>query len=464
MTRIKTLFFLAFVFLWGLFSFYLGTLKEKEDSSKELQAKAREIPGEASFYDGQNVRSISSIKEHIKKQWALKDTAFVDAISEMETPTSKKPLIVAVIDTGIHASHSCLKSNLWTNPGEIPGNNKDDDGNGFIDDVHGFNFVTHTGDIHDGHGHGTHISGIIAAKGNSSQSPNCRVLGFAPHVQIMTLKYFDEKNSNADNMNFTVKSIEYAVKNGAHIINYSGGGPGSNQEEESAIAKAADKGIIFVAALGNEGTTIGGHVNYYPASYNLPNIISVQNHNPQGSLVHSSNRFKIKPYDDKKVQTAPGENIISTLPPRLFLQTRSKEKRNRYLASFPSQDHYGYMTGTSQATAVVTGVTSLVKSRFPSWSMSRVIAQVVNTGFVEGTERIKEQTGQGKKINVPSVFYMKGSQVNAHDIEDSGSTSTLLYDSEDPKTIKTDEKSSSSSLEELIKVKEELKPKKKNQN
>ena len=230
--------------------------RDAANFSKKNLAKERQlILGTAKFIQNED-KKFSVLKNHAEKQWALKNINFLKAMQVLKEEKHKlQNIIVAVIDTGIHTKHPCLKDSLWTNPKEIPNNKIDDDNNGFIDDIHGWNFVENNNDVQDYHGHGTHISGIIAAQGKSARSPNCRLIGVAPNARIMTLKYFSEKAVN-NNIENTVKSINYAIANGANIINYSGGGPGENNEEKAAVAKAADKNIIFVAALGNDGTKI----------------------------------------------------------------------------------------------------------------------------------------------------------------------------------------------------------------
>ena len=238
----------------------------------------------------------------------------------------------------------------------------------------------------------------------------------ALHVQIMTLKYFDE-GAESDNIKNTVKSIKYAVDNGADIINYSGGGPGANADEKAAIAMAADKNIIFVAALGNEGSYIGKKIKYYPASYEFPNIISVLSKNKEEDIIKSSNRIKLEPLENKLTQNAPGENIISTLPPQIYLQGNLKARVFRQLASHRiNHDNYGWMTGTSQATAVVTGVAALVKTKYPLWTMEKQIDQLDKTGIgQQGTEKIKEATNQGKKLSAEQALIMRGQNVDSSD-------------------------------------------------
>ena len=362
------------------FAFYSFNDKEFFKTRPLSSNERLSIEGTPEYIENQS-SDFSQIQQHLKVQWALKDIGFVKALEQVqrEKPEEDKKPVVAVIDTGIHTKHPCFVGQLWVNKAEIPDNNKDDDKNGFIDDVHGWNFVDNNNDIQDYHGHGSHISGIIAAKGGTS----CKVLGVSPLVKIMTLKYFDPHSKNSNNVDNTVKAVEYAVKMGADIINYSGGGPGASTNEKSAIAKAADKDIIFVAALGNEGSQIGNEESnieeYYPASYKLGNIIAVQSHNKDNKKVESSNYKEIVLPGAKGKQTAPGEKIYSTLPPPVYLQGKLKVKEQRALASY-RDNLYGYMTGTSQGTAVTTGVVALVKLVRPRWSMDQVINLIDQMG------------------------------------------------------------------------------------
>lgn len=240
-----------------------------------------------------------------------------------------KNIVVAIIDTGGDIHHQSLKDKIWTNPGETgldengmsrSENGIDDDDNGFVDDVHGWNFVSGSPEVMDEHGHGTHIAGIVGS--------------VAPDVSLMILKYYDTESNGIDNLTNTIRAIQYAVKMDAKIINYSGGGILKSAQEEAALAWAASKGVLVVAAAGNEGLN-SDFFHFYPADYDLPNILSVGATDREGQLLKMSNHG-VHTVD----VAAPGRNIYSTLP----------------------NGNFGFMSGTSQATAFVTGAAVLMMS------------------------------------------------------------------------------------------------------
>ena len=291
----------------------------------------------------------------IKKKWGL---SHIDAYRAWALSKGNRRIVVAVIDTGMDLHHEDLKGNLWTNSGEtgkdIWGKDKrtnkiDDDKNGYADDVHGWNFVHKNHDLKDRHGHGTHIAGIIGAVGNNGKG----VSGVAPRVRLMTIKYY-ENNFPTDHLKNTINAIRYAVKMKADIINYSGGGLSFSKEEREVIRQAREQGILFVAAAGNE-TSNTDKAHYYPASYNLSNIISVTAIDDQGNMVSSSN-WGVHNVD----VAAPGKNILSTLP----------------------LNGYGYMTGTSQATAYVSGAAALIMDRKQYKKAIKVKKHILNTGDI----------------------------------------------------------------------------------
>jgi len=233
-----------------------------------------------------------------------------------------KEIVVAVVDTGIQGDHSFLRGNIFV-PGKKSGSG-----------AYGVDFsgdkVTFT--PADSHGHGTHVAGIIKS--------------IFPEVKILALKYYNPKASGQANLNATIKALQYAVDNNVDVINYSGGGPEASVEELRVLKQAEKKGILVIAAAGNERSNIDDKRNaYYPASYGLSNIITVGAHDDELNIIPSSN------YGKNTVDiAAPGHRIRSAIP----------------------GDGAGYMTGTSQATAFVTGVAALIKAKYPQMKFDQI--------------------------------------------------------------------------------------------
>jgi thermitase len=308
----------------------------------------------------------------IHQAWGLKKS---DAARAWSVSQGSRKIVVAVIDTGVDKNHEDLAKNLWINPGETGLDSKgrdkatngvDDDGDGYIDDVHGWNFVSNSSDLTDNHGHGTHIAGIIGAEAGNKKG----IAGIAPEVSLMVLKYYDPKVPSTDNLKNTVNAIKYAVKMKANIINYSGGGTEFSKDEHDAIEEARKQGILFVAAAGNERSN-SDHHKYYPADYGLSNIISVTAIDPSTEVLSSSN------YGTQTVDiAAPGQNILSTLP----------------------NNAYGYMTGTSQATAFVTGAAVLVMAHRDQFQAEDVKKYILATGDSESSLLAKCRTS--KQLNL----------------------------------------------------------------
>lgn len=303
---------------------------------------------------------------------------------------------VCVIDTGIDVNHPDLANNLWINPGESCFNKEkkrhevceksrngvDDSGNGFIDDVYGWNFVSNNNNLTDNHGHGTHISGIIGAEGGNGIG----ISGISPRVSIITAKYYDPQAPPQNNLANTIRAIRYCVQAGAHIINYSGGGTEPSDLERNAIADAKDaqgRPILFIAAAGNERSN-SDVKKYYPAGYGLPNIISVTAIDRDKKVLASSN-YGVTTVD----LAAPGHNLYSTLP----------------------GGKYGTMTGTSQATAVVTGAAALIKSRHRDYTANEVIAAITESGDYDPS-RLAGKTRSFKRLNIYRALSIVGEGVN----------------------------------------------------
>jgi subtilisin family serine protease len=221
-------------------------------------------------------------------------------------PTTNE-IVVGIIDTGIDPTHPDLVNNLWTNPGEIPGNGLDDDGNGYVDDIHGYDFVLGTGSLTDSGFHGTHVAGTIAATGNNAIG----VIGVDFQAHIMALKVSSD-GSSIDSAAET-EAIQYAAMmktRGVNVValNASYGGGSSSSIEESAMQAAGDVGIVFCVAAGNNGAN-NDTMPFYPASYRLANMIVVAASDQTDALASFSD------YGAATVDlAAPGVNILSCLP------------------------------------------------------------------------------------------------------------------------------------------------------
>lgn len=251
-----------------------------------------------------------------------------------------KGTVVAVIDTGVDYTHKDLADNIWVNEGEIPGNGIDDDGNGYVDDVHGVDFVEGDSDPMDEHGHGTHVAGIIAmTPGNGGG------VGVAYGAKIMCVRAGQANGSFASSD--IAKAIKYAADNGADVINMSFGGTGRSYLVESALQDAFPS-CVLVAAAGNDGlpTTDAINAGYfntediYPAGYKY--VLGVMATDNNKSLASFSNWDYLEGQNCEYEMAAPGVNIYSTLP------------GNRYAC----------WSGTSMATPNVAAAAAILRSKY----------------------------------------------------------------------------------------------------
>lgn len=256
----------------------------------------------------------------------------------------KKEIVVAVVDTGIDPTHPFLEKNIYVKTGKV---NLENFGVDFSKDK------KIKGTPIDQHGHGTHVSGIIKS--------------IYPEVKILALKYYNPSASGFANLNSTVEALRYAVDNNVDVINYSGGGPEAAAEELQILKEAERKGILVVAAAGNEESNIDDKRKaYFPASYGLKNIISVTAYDEELKMLPSSN------YGRVSVDIfAPGYRIKSSL----------------------QNGRAGYLTGTSQATAFVTGVAALIRSQYPEISTEKLKEIIKNSAKKEASMEGKCATG-----------------------------------------------------------------------
>ncbi|MEH2092962.1 CARDB domain-containing protein [Nostoc sp.] len=262
-------------------------------------------------------------------------------------------VIVAVIDTGVDYNHPDLNANIWKNTKEIAGNGKDDDGNGYIDDVNGWNFVGNNNNPLDDEGHGTHVSGTIAAVKN-----NFGVTGIAYNAKIMPVKVLGSDGQGSSSA--IAKGIRYAVDNGANVINLSLGGS-ANSDEQSAIQYAASKGVFVVSAAGNDG----GTAPIYPARYADQWGLAVGAVSYNRTLADFSNRAGTTPL---AYVTAPGAYLTGDDDGYLGIGIYSTLPGNKY----------GFEDGTSMAAPHVAGVIALMLSAKKGLTNAQV-RQIVTT-------------------------------------------------------------------------------------
>jgi len=286
-------------------------------------------------------------------------------------------VIIAVIDTGVNYRHEDLAANMWTNPGEIAGDGFDNDGNGWIDDVYGADFVANDGDPDTTESHGTHCAGLIAAVGNNGLG----VTGVAWNgAQIMALRFIQ---NNSGSITDVVQAIDYAIAKRAQIINASYGSETSNSSELSAIVRASNAGIMMVAAVGNGGTDfIGDNTDtapFYPAGYNRSNIIAV------GATDRNDNKAGFSNFGATSVDLmAPGVEMWST--------------------TTGSTSSYTQGQGTSFAAPIVSGALALLISEYPNDSVSTRRGRIVNTNAVDVIPALSGLCVTGGRLNLTKLL------------------------------------------------------------
>lgn len=298
------------------------------------------------MYDITFQRSDMPNDSDYNKQWALKSPNspndsgidFLDALALSRPRSPDDPVIIGIIDSTFSTNHPDLINQLWVNEEEIPGNGLDDDNNGYIDDIHGFNFVTQSPNLIGSDDHGTHVAGICAAENNN----HVGITGAFPYVKFIALACSAGENSLSTTATLRAKQYLVQLKNrGYNIVaaNASYGGNVYSQAEFNGIQNLADVGIIFCTASGNDGWDLdietdpnnsglpypGLDINNngilevsYPNSYNLPNILSVASININNELASTSN-YGITEVD----LAAPGEFIFSTVNGEFIRETQN---------------------------------------------------------------------------------------------------------------------------------------------
>ena len=258
--------------------------------------------------------------------------ADIRAEAAWDVTTGDSTVVVGVIDTGIDLGHPDIVANLWTNPGEIPANGVDDDGNGWVDDVHGWDFANLDSDPQDDNGHGTHVAGTIAAVGNNALG----VTGVCWRTQVMALKFLAANGTGLTSN--AIGALEYALANGVRITNNSWGGGPRSQALADALTAAGAAGMLLVVAAGNSGIDVD-QTAVYPSSYDVPEIITVAATDKDDSLASFSN-YGLETID----LAAPGDRVLSLWPLRRL----------------------AILSGTSMAAPHVAGAAALLLARDPA--------------------------------------------------------------------------------------------------
>ncbi len=313
--------------------------------------------------------------EHFGQQWNLHNIGQTGGTEDADidgpeawTYETGADVLVGVIDTGVDWQHVDLAPNIFVNPEEIPDNRVDDDANGYIDDVRGWDFVNEDNDPDDDNGHGTHVAGVIAAVGNNAVG----VAGVAWSARILPLKFLSALG--AGSTSDAIRAVEYATAMGARLTNNSWGGIGFSLALRSAIEAAADANILFIAGAGNAGLD-NDLVPFYPAGFDVDNVIAV------ASTDHNDARSFFSNYGALSVDLgAPGSDVVSTYP----------------------DDRYAIASGTSMAAPHVSGAVCLLWALSPSLTYLEATDAILST--VDVVPGLQGVTISGGRLNVARML------------------------------------------------------------
>ena len=313
------------------------------------------------------------------EKWGLDNTgqtggtadADIDAPEAWDISVGSSSVVVAVLDTGVDYTHPDLADNMWINEDEIPGNGVDDDGNGYIDDVRGWNFESETNDPSDWYGHGTHCSGIIGATGNNTLG----VVGVNWQVKIMPLMIIGQQSLEGFVLD-AAEGVHYAVDNGADVMSCSWWTVEYySQTLEDAFGYADQNGVITAAAAGNDTSDVETQKEVWPCEWTFPSIICVAATDHNDNIAYFSNWGAVS------VDVgAPGDNILSTTP----------------------GSNYELMSGTSMATPYTAGVVALIRSIRPDLTTAELKQYLFST--VDPLTDLQGITTTGGRINAGRVM------------------------------------------------------------
>ncbi|AEV68222.1 S8 family peptidase [Acetivibrio clariflavus] len=331
---------------------------------EDLRLSIFEYPEDPKFPDQWALENVGQAIEGIK------GIAGVDigALAAWDKTKGSSEVVIGVLDTGIDIYNEDLRDAIFVNEKEIPGNGIDDDNNGYIDDVKGWDFVNDDNTVYDSatqDKHGTHVAGIIAAQHNLKG-----VCGISPNVKIIPLKFMSEGFGYTSDV---LEAIEYCEKMNINIVNCSWG----STEENPALREAmANSNILFITAAGNYGADSSKHP-VFPANYDLPNIISVADIDNNGDIAPFSN------YGANVHVAAPGVNILSVYP----------------------GNNYEMLSGTSMAAAFVTGIAALIKSYDKDISILDIKDRIINN--VISSEKLTGKVFSGGRVDALAALNNK---------------------------------------------------------
>ncbi len=374
-------------------SFNLHSFQSKSGESTEQMIEALKNDPDVEYVEPDYLMNKQSLDASIQSYTASEVHGFVagfglttnqvHGVEAWSQVTSNNNPIVAIIDTGIDLNHVALSDAIWTNTHEIANNGLDDDGNGYIDDVNGWNFNDNNNYPQDCDGHGTHVAGIIRGTTQDLfKSPHPD----APIIKIMPLKFLDcygeGSTSNA------ISAIYYAVRNGAKVLNNSWGGGSYSRALHEAIIYSYTGKTVFIAASGNASNN-NDAAKTYPASYDVPNVISVAATTSSDALAYFSN------FGASSVHlAAPGTSILSAYP----------------------GDHFTALSGTSMAAPFISGVAALIMNEKPTMNGYQVKSIIAGTVDMKSQLSGKVMTG-GRVNHLSALSYAKSATINSYQPE-----------------------------------------------
>ncbi|TGD75328.1 hypothetical protein E4634_04875 [Mangrovimicrobium sediminis] len=360
-------------------------------------------------------------------QWAIKRVGFDSSQQSAWNllGADPQPVVVAVIDTGIDWNHLDIYwANLWSNPLETPDNGIDDDNNGYVDDIIGWDFYGNSNKPWDHDGHGTFVAGVIAAAHN-----DVGIAGINPHARIMVLKALN--NFGHSRASYLAQAIVYAADNGARIINMSVGGKHLTRIEQAAIDYARDKDVLIVVASGNEGVDISG---FGPAG--APGVLSV------GATGFKDEHQKFSNWGENLDIVAPGLDVLGLRARRTDTMRDIPEVEYVDGANYVGSDRRYYRaSGTSFAAPIVTGVASTLLSKWPHLGAENLRQLLLQSAQDIGVSGVDQLTGYGlvdarAALSADPDFFITGAIDGVEVVQEGGATNVRVIGSLDASRLK----------------------------